>query len=223
MRRILTAGWVGLFVLAVAAVTAKAAIRGDYVEVRSADVYTGACFANSEVGLVGNEAILAWKVKDGNWKGVDLSGLGVVAVVRAQSTLGDPYHNPYPAKSVLILDERATPAQREALEAFAKAMAGPLVENVVRHESAPIDLEVAPGHHEARAKLTAGALARIETRSICAGDHLCGNEFVYYPPLTQLAHAMPAYTIEEAFTGKGLDVVWRRADKRSAFIGNFAQ
>ncbi|MBZ5544482.1 MAG: DUF1326 domain-containing protein [Acidobacteriia bacterium] len=223
MRKILTAGSLGLFVLALAAMTAKAAIRGDYIEVRSADVYTGACFANSEVGLVGKEAILAWKVKDGNWNGVDLSGLGVVAVVRAQSTLGDPYHNPYPAKSVLILDERASPAQREALEAFAKAMAGKLVEHVVRVDAAPIDLEVVPGHHDARAKLTAGTLARIETRSLCTGDHLCGNEFVYYPPLTQVANAMPAYTIEEAFTGKGLDAVWWRADKRSAFIGSFAR
>jgi hypothetical protein len=213
----------GLFVLSLAAVTATAAIHGDYMEVRSADVYAGACFANSEVGLVGKEAILAWKVKDGNWNGVDLSGLGVVAVVRAKATLGDPYHNPYPAKAVLILDERATPAQRAALEAFAKAMAGPLVAHVVRVDAAPIDLEVSPDHHDARAKLTAGTLARIETRSLCAGDHLCHNEFVYYPPLTQVAHAMPAYTIEEAFSGKGLDAVWWRADKRSAFIGSFAR
>ena len=223
MRRILTAGVMGLLLMAGVVVSADAAIRGDYVEVRSADVYTGACFANSEVGLVGKEAILAWKVKDGNWNGVDLSGLGVVAVVRAQATLGDPYHNPYPAKSVLILDERATPAQREALEAFAKAMAGRLVQHVVRVDAAPIDLEVTPGHHNARAKLTAGTLARIETRSLCAGDHLCGNEFVYYPPLTQVAHAMPAFAIEEAFTGKGLNAVWWRADKRSAFIGTFAR
>jgi len=223
MRRILTAGAMGLIVMAGVVVSAQAGIRGDYVEVRSADVYAGPCFANSEVGLVGKEAILAWKVKDGNWKGVDLSGLGVVAVVRAQATLGDPYHNPYPAKSVLILDERATPAQREALEAFAKAMAGPLVAHVVRIDAAPIDLEVSPDHHDARAKLTAGTLARIETRSLCAGDHMCDNEFVYYPPLTQVAHAMPAFTIEEAFSGKGLDAVWWRADKRSAFIGTFAQ
>ncbi|MBZ5516544.1 MAG: DUF1326 domain-containing protein [Acidobacteriia bacterium] len=223
MRKILAAWSVGLFVLALAAVPGKAAIRGDYIEVRSADVYAGPCFANSEVGLVGREAILAWRVKNGNWKGVDLSGLGVVAVVRAKSTLGDPYHDPYPAKSVLILDERATAAQREALEAFAKAMAGPLVDHVVRVDTAPIALEITPGQHDARAKLTAGTLARIETRAICAGDHLCGNEYVYYPPLTQVVHAMPAFTIEEAFTGKGLDAVWWRADKRSAFIASFAR
>ena len=42
-------------------------IRGEYVETRSADVYTGQCFANGEVNLVGNEAILAWHVRSGSW------------------------------------------------------------------------------------------------------------------------------------------------------------
>jgi hypothetical protein len=71
-------------------------IRGDYLETRSADVYTGQCFANGEVNLVGNEAILAWQVRSGSWDGVPLQGLIVTAVVRAQGTLGDPYENPYP-------------------------------------------------------------------------------------------------------------------------------
>ena len=223
MRRFLTAGVMGLLLMAGSIVSAKAAIRGDYVEVRSADVFAGACFANSEVGLVGDEAMLAWKINSGSWNGVDLTGLGIVAVVRAKSTLGDPYHNPLPAKTVLILDERASAAQRQALEAFVKSMAGPLVDNVVRMEYAPISLETGAGEHDARAKLTAGKFARIETRAICHGDHLCGNEFVYYPPLTEISHAMPAFTIEEAFSGQGLDSVWRRADKRSAFVGTFAR
>jgi hypothetical protein len=99
---------VGFFLLSGLAVSGSAAIKGDYIEVRSADVYTGPCFANSEVGLTGKEAILAWKVQEGSWKGVSLNGLSVVAVVTAQATLGDPYHSPYPAHSVLILDSRAS-------------------------------------------------------------------------------------------------------------------
>lgn len=223
MRRLLTAGVMGLLLMAGAVGSATAAIQGDYMEVRSADVYTGPCVANGEVGLVGNQAILAWKVKAGNWQGVDLSGLGVVAVVKASATLGDPYHTPYPAKAVLILDERANAQQRQALAEFAKSMGGQLLDDVVRVETAPINMQVSGADHDARAKLTAGTLARIETRSLCSGDHLCGNEFVYYPPLTEVAHAMPAYTLEEAFTGQGLDVVWRRADKRSAFVATFEQ
>jgi hypothetical protein len=36
-----------------------AAISGEYLETRNADVYTGYCVANSEVGLVGDQAIMA--------------------------------------------------------------------------------------------------------------------------------------------------------------------
>src|ERR1041385_3079311 len=82
-------------------------IRGDYVETRSADVYTGQCFANGEVNLVGNEAILAWHVRSGSWNGVPLDGLSVAAAVRAKATLGDPYADPYPAQAVLLVDDQA--------------------------------------------------------------------------------------------------------------------
>ena len=37
-------------------------IYGDYVEARTADVYTGPCFANSEVGLTGELAVFGWRV-----------------------------------------------------------------------------------------------------------------------------------------------------------------
>lgn len=222
MQKILTAMLGGLLVAVGAAIPASAAIRGDYIEVRSADVYTGPCFANSEVSLEGKQAILAWRVKEGSWKGVPLNGLALVAVIEAKATLGDPYHNPYPAKSVLILDERATSQQRKALLELAKSAAGPLVRNVVRIETAPIELEVGEGAHHGAIRMVAGELARIETRSLCAADHLCGNEEVYYPPLTESAHAMPAYTLNEAFSGRGLGTVWNRMDKRSAFVGSFS-
>jgi hypothetical protein len=215
----------GLLVVVGLTVPANAAIKGDYIEVRSADVYTGPCFANSEVGLTGNEAILAWRIDGGNWKGTSLDGLSVVAVVKANATLGDPYHSPYPAKAVLILDERATSAQLEALEEFARSAAGDLLANVVRVETAPIELEIAQGTHEmmGSARLVAGQLARIETRSLCSGDHICGNEFVYYPPLVEVTHAMPAFTLRDSFQGQGLNVVWNHVDKRSAFVGTFSR
>ena len=40
-------------------------IKGEYLETRSADVYVGQCFANSEMNLAGDEAIVAWHVTDG--------------------------------------------------------------------------------------------------------------------------------------------------------------
>src|SRR5271157_6576707 len=105
-------------------------IRGDYLETRNADVYTGQCFANGEVNLVGNEAILAWHVRSGSWDGVQLQGLTVAAAVRANGTLGDPYENPFPAKAVLLVDDLASVQPRMALVSFAKHMGGDLLKNV---------------------------------------------------------------------------------------------
>ena len=199
--------------------TARAAVKGDYVEVRSSDIYTGPCFANSEVNLEGKQAMMAWRINQGSFEGVNLDGLGVVAVVLANSTLGDEFHNPYPAKSVLIVDERATGPQRAALQAFARQMGGELLNHVVRVDEAPIKLEM--GELHGSVTMTAGNLAHIRTRAMCEGDHICGNETVYYPPLTKLAHSMPAFTLEEGFAGKGLGQTWTHDDTRSAFVGTF--
>src|ERR1700722_15062317 len=76
-------------------------IYGDYMEARTADVYTGPCFANSEAGLIGNLAVFGWKVDKGSWEGVSLDGLSVVAAVRANATLGNVYETAYPVKAIL--------------------------------------------------------------------------------------------------------------------------
>ena len=128
---------------------------------------------------------------------------------------------PYPARSVLIVDEHANPAQRRALAAFAASKAGSLLDHVVRVESAPIEMTFSEDDHHGSARLIAGDLARIETRSLCQGDHLCGNESIYYPPLVALTHSMPAFTLDSSFSGQGLGEVWKNVDKRSAFVGSF--
>src|SRR5438034_8069518 len=43
-------------------------VSGEYIESRTADVYTGPCFANSEVNLTGQEAVLGWHVDKGTWR-----------------------------------------------------------------------------------------------------------------------------------------------------------
>jgi hypothetical protein len=225
MKRVMIAGLALCLVVASAAPAMAASagkIGGDYIETRSADVYTGTCVANSEVNLTGTEAILAWHIKEGSWNGVALNGLGVVGVVKANATLGDPFTSPYPAKSVLIVDSRATAEQQIALKSFAQSMAGDLLKNIVKVESTPIQVEIGEGERHGYAKLTAGSLAQIETRSLHGKDHLCGNEDVYYQPLTELMHAMPAFTLNDEFTGRGLGVTWKLNGKRSSFVGNFS-
>lgn len=214
---------VGLLALLVAAATVAGAadIRGTYVEARNAEIYASHCFANSELGLRGDLAVMAWKIEEGSLDNVSLDGLGVVAVVRASATLGDPFTSPYPAKAVLIVDERASAEQRAALTRFVKRSAGDLVETIVRTDAAPISLDFHGNMHARRATMEAGDLVRIETRAIRGTDSLCHLDDLYYAPLVKLDHAMPAFSLQTQFSGKGLNVVYNDLNRSSAYLGTF--
>jgi hypothetical protein len=200
---------------------ASAAISGDYAEFRNADVYTGPCFANSEVNLTGDDAVLAWHVRDGAWSGVPLTDLSVVAVVRASATLGDPYASPLPAKTVFLVDARANDAQRAALVQFAQAQASGLLNDVVSVQSQPISFSIAQHGYTT---VQAGNLVRLATRILNSTDKLCHNEEVYYPPLAaHLEHSMPVVAAESSYRGNNLGVTWNDSGRRSSFVGTFAE
>lgn len=214
---------VGVSLLPLAARAAeRSPIRGQYVEFRNADVYTGPCFANAEMGLAGNEAILAWHIDQGSWQGVALDGLNVVAVVRAANTLGDPYVQALPAEAVLYIDRRADEQQQAALAAFARAQAGALLDRVVAVVATPITLQVRDAH--GAAELTAGDVLHLTTRPIGAGDHFCHNEEIYYAPLVgALDCPMPAVVLSSVYRGDLLGVRWNDSGRRSAFVASFGR
>ena len=197
-------------------------IRGNYIEARTADVYTGPCFAMSEINLTGDLGIFGWQVEKGSFDGVRLDGMSVVGVLHASATLGDPTTTSYPVKSVIIVDSKASLEQRLALQKFAVKMAGGLLNDVVRVESQPISFDVENNNiHSRNATLTAGTLASIRTRALTTQDQICHNEQTWYPPLTDVDHAMPAYTETNMFHGQGLNTTWNYSQKRGSFVGTF--
>ncbi|HVB08152.1 MAG TPA: DUF1326 domain-containing protein [Candidatus Acidoferrales bacterium] len=209
--------------IAVPAMAQANHISGNYMEFRNADVYTGPCFANSEVGLSGQNAVLAWQVANGEWGGVSLSGLSVVAVVRASATLGDPYADPLPAKTAFFVDERATDAQRAALIAFAQSQSAGLLNDVVAIAPAPISFAANSGRMGWET-LAVGNVVKLSTRAINMGDMICHNEETYYAPLAEhLQHAMPVVELDSSYQGNSLGVTWDDSGRRSSFVGKFAE
>jgi hypothetical protein len=205
-----------------AKVPATNQVRGEYIEARSADVYTGPCFANSEIGQAGDLAVMGWRIEKGNFDGVTLDGLSVMGVVKAHGTLGDYAVDRMTAKSVLIVDESANAEQRLALKAFAQRMGGSLLEDVVRVEYRPITFSMADNSvHSMKAVMQAGELAKLETRALTEKDQICHNESVWYQPLSKMDHAMAAYTVANDFKGIGLGTSWNFAGNRGSFLGTF--
>src|SRR5437588_2278326 len=142
-------------VLSVTALPARAAgITGHYVEARTCDVWTGPCFANADHNLSGKNAVLAWKIDKGSFDNVALDGLGVVAVLSASNTLG--LEQSGPATTALIIDRRATDAQRDALVKFVRRQGGRLLQNIVAVERADVRLDVCECKNESCAEVKAG-------------------------------------------------------------------
>ena len=199
--------------------TSATTVRGQYVEARTCDVYTGSCFSNADTGLTGKNAVLAWKIDAGTVAGTKLDGLGVVAVVSAKETLGLKQSGP--GRGIVIVDAKATPAQRAALLAFARAQAGNLLGEVIAVRSAAVDLTICNCDGEGCATLEAGEV-KVATRCLDVDhDKGCGNETTMYPPLAPGISARAAVASEHSFTGKGLNETWNDAGRRGAFVGTF--
>ncbi len=213
-------------------------VQGDYIESRTADIYTGPCFSNAEVFLTGHQAVVAWKVREGSWDGVDLAGLTVAAALKGSTTFSKD--DPAKARAVVIVDGDATPAQRDALIAMVRALGDRRFENIVAVKTAHMNLFVehveapsagdasAAAHHAGmmphapKASFYAPGLAEISTRPLDDSDHLCGNEVVAYPPLSKGVNALPAYTLGHWFKGQGLNSTWDDHNCRGSFVGQFA-
>jgi hypothetical protein len=197
-------------------------LKGDYLETRTCDVYTGPCFANGQVGLCGNDAMMAWNIERGTYGGVSLAGLKVVVVTTATDTLGfggTLKINPQEIRSLIIADSKATEIQHEALVKFAKQHARHAGE-IVKVVSTPI--EMSADHFEAVGILKAGDLASIKTRRLNKGDCVCSNEETFYPPLNDVKNATAAYTESADFNGPALGTKWSNPGTRSAFLASFS-
>ena len=195
-------------------------ITGTYLESRTCQVYTGPCFANAETAMAGREAVMAWNIEDGQQSGVDLAGLSVVMVVRGNDTLGHKgLNDPTELKSAIIVDEKASEAQRVALVAFAKQHAGRAGSEVVRVDAAPISMSLDTA--ELNGNLEAGKMVKLSTRKAKQGDCICSNEVAYYPPLAQVERFAAGVSIEAEYKGKGLGARWSTPGARSAYMGEF--
>src|SRR5437763_16884595 len=84
-------------------------VSGQYVEARTAEIFTGGCIMGSEAETMGKQAVLAWKVDRGTVNGVSIDGLSVVAALAGDVNLGlhEIGGRKASVKSVLYVDERA--------------------------------------------------------------------------------------------------------------------
>ncbi len=207
-----------LLTLAATVSATPATLGGTYVEARTAEIFAGGCVINSEAGTSGREAVLAWKVDRGRFNGVALDGLTVMAAVSGDANLGVHEIGGERARTrtAIVVDARATPAQRDALVAMARTLSPRMVSDVVEVTSSPIQFVA----DEKDVRVVSGAF-RLAVRKELDHTMSCGNK-QWFSPLATVHHAEMGTTLEHAFSGTSLGTRWSDPNKRSAFYGVFA-
>ena len=189
-------------------------LRGDYVEVRTASVFAGACHYNGEVVTTGRDAMMAWNVTSGQWQGVDLSGVRVLAIVSADVNLGEQNAA---RQSEIIIDSNASRAQALAMMNALKEKYAASLGKIVEVRSAPISFE---RNGRTYAVVTNEAAINVEAMP----NDLCCKmpNLVWYTPLVGLENRKVGYTEKALYSGKTVGQPWSRAGENSAFYGTFS-
>ena len=209
-----------LFLSVVCYGVCRAELSGTYVEARTCQIYTGPCFANGETGLAGQEAVMAWNIESGKHDGVDLAGLSVVMIVKADRTIG--FQGLDEAKTVaasLILDDTASEEQKAALASFAQEHVGITSGQTVRVDSLPLQVKL--DTTELNASIEAGKSVQLTARKARKDDCICSNESAYYPPIVALEHFVPGVTIEGSVRARGLGSRWEVPGDRNVYMATF--
>ena len=189
-------------------------LRGDYVEVRTASVFAGACHYNGEVVTTGRDAMMAWNVTSGKWQGVDLTGVRVMAIVSADANLSE---DNAARQSEIIIDSNASRQQALAMVNALREKYAASLGKVVEVRSAPIRFE---RNGRTYAVVTNEAAIDVEAMP----NDLCCKmpNLVWYSPLVGLENRKVGYTSKALYSGKVVGEPGSRSGENSAFYGTFS-
>jgi hypothetical protein len=217
MKRVLFASLIATLALGGLVLSSKAdniQLRGDYVEVRTASVFAGACHFNGEVTTTGRDAMMAWNVSNGSWQGVNLAGVRAMAIVRAEDSLGN---SNAARESQILIDSSASRAQSLALFNALKEKYASSLGKIVSVKNVPITF-VRNGNTFA----VAADKAAIDVEAM-PNDLCCKMpNLVWYTPLVGLENRKVGYTTNATYSGTDVSEPWSRSGENSAFYGNFA-
>ena len=196
--------------------TALAAVKGDYVEVRTASVFAGACHYNGELVASGRDAILAWNVTDGAFDGISLAGVRAVAVVSCEANL---IERSAARTSEVMIDVSATDAQASAWIAMMKQQDGAALGTIVSVKRGNVTFK----HDATGYTVSATGFASAKVQAMPDGECCKQPNLVWYEPLTKLSDRKVGYTATAHYAGGKVGQQWQRAGENSAFYGSFAR
>jgi hypothetical protein len=189
-------------------------VSGDYLEVRTASVFTGACHYNGELVTTGNQAVMAWAFTSGAWQGVDLSGVRAMAAITSEVNLGQ---EKAARKTELVVDSSASEAQASAVAGLLREKCGAQLGDIVSVRRASVAFKQDGSEFSAKSDGYASMFVKAMPNGECCKQ----PNLVWYSPLTPLQNRKVGFTQSASYKG-ALGESWQREGENSAFYGSFA-
>ena len=217
MRKALFAGLAMIVAVSALVFSSQAenvSLRGDYVEVRTASVFAGACHYNGEVTTTGRDAMMAWNVTSGSWQGVDLTGVRAMAIISSDANLSDTNAA---RQAEIVIDKGASRSQSLAMLNALKEKYAASLGKIVSVRNAAISFV-----REGRIYAVAADDAAINVEAM-PNDLCCKMpNLVWYTPLVGLENRKVGYTSKALYSGSTVTQPWSRSGENSAFYGSFS-
>jgi len=188
-------------------------VTGDYVEVRTASVFAGACHYNGELVTVGHEAIAAWNFTSGAWHGVDLTGVRAMAAVSSDANLG---LEQAARKTELVVDSAATAEQAAAVASLLNQKCGAQLGTIVSTRRAPVSFRQNGGQYLVKSDGYGSMSVKAMPDAGCCKQ----PNLVWYSPLCPVTGRKVGFTQSAGYTAGTLADPWQREGDNSAFYGS---
>ena len=190
-------------------------LKGDYVEARTASVFAGACHYNGELTTTGRDAVMAWSFTSGGWRGVNLAGVRVLAVVGADENLAS---EGAPHRAEIVIDSEASDAQSAAVLDLLKSKYAASLGNILTVRRLPV------GFRREGESFTVSASGVASLNVNAMPNHECCRmpHLVWYAPLVPLGDRKVGYTKKALYAGGAAGEAWQRSGENSAFYGSFS-
>lgn len=191
------------------------AVRGQYLELRSAAVFAGPCHVNSERDHQGRRALLAYQLEGGRWMDEMMEGVDLVVAVGSDKNLDEGL----PRRSVVYTDASLPESQRRHAVGWLTSAHGDQLGEI--QEVIATDIELDLDGTSFRLDIPGVASAAGETLA----DEACCSmpESVWYEPLAGPAPeaTMVGNASRCRFEGAAGIKPWTYEDQNNAFMGSF--
>src|SRR5258707_1127210 len=153
-----------------------------------------ACHYNGELTTTGRDALMAWNVTSGRWKGMDLAGVRAMAIVSSEANLAEVN---IAHRSEVLIDSAASEAQATALVDALKTKYAASLGSITSVRRTPIEFN----HEGATFTASAEKLASIDVDAM-PNDECCKMpNLVWYSPLAPLLNRKVGYTQKVQYAG----------------------